>query len=94
MSTGKETKKMQAVTNLKKTKGLLEKMIEMLESDKYCIEIMNQNLAAIGMLRVAHEMLMEDHLEKCFKEAIKESNPKLQKKMVEEILKVTRLFNR
>jgi DNA-binding FrmR family transcriptional regulator len=80
--------------NFKKAKSLLEKIIEMIEKDEYCIDIMQQNLAVIGLLRSAHEMLMEDHLRTCFSSACESKNQAKKKKMVEEILKVSRLFNK
>jgi DNA-binding FrmR family transcriptional regulator len=87
-------KKDSALTNFKKTKSLLEKIIEMLENDEYCIDIMQQNLAAIGLLKSAHQSLMEDHLHNCFAKAINSKQEKKKLEMVEEILKVTKLANK
>ncbi len=86
--------KNKALISLKKTKSLMEKIIQMVEADEYCINIMQQNLAAIGLLRSAHEMLMEGHLNSCFKSAFETKNSKKQKDMTSEILKVTKLFNK
>ncbi|GIW64410.1 MAG: hypothetical protein KatS3mg092_0343 [Patescibacteria group bacterium] len=80
--------------NLKKAKSILEKIIEMTEKDAYCIDIMQQNLAVIGLLKSAHEMLMKDHLNTCFKSAMASKSQAKQKRMIEEILKVTRLYNK
>ena len=66
----------------------------MVEANEYCIDIMQQNLAVIGLLKSAHQMLMENHLNTCFKTAMATKNEKRQKEMVEEILKVTKLFNK
>jgi len=55
---------------------------------------MQQNLAVIGLLRSAHQQLMENHLNTCFKKAVVSGNTKRQKEMTEEILKVTNLFNK
>lgn len=86
--------KIKTLINFRKTKSLMEKIIKMVEADEYCINIMQQNLAAIGLLRSAHEMLMEGHLNSCFKSAFETKNSKKQKEMTEEILKVTKLFNK
>ena len=86
--------KAKALINFKKTGSLMEKIIEMVETDEYCIDVMQQNLAAIGLLRSAHEMLMESHLNTCFKSAFETKNVKRQKAMTDEILKVTKLFNK
>jgi CsoR family transcriptional regulator, copper-sensing transcriptional repressor len=79
---------------LKKARGMLDKIIKMSEEKEYCINIMQQNLAVIGLLRSAHESLMEGHLKSCFKNAMQSKNEKIKKKMTEEILKVTKLFNK
>ncbi len=86
--------KKETLINFKKANGLTSKIIEMIENDKYCVDIMQQNLAAIGLLRSAHEMLMENHLNSCFKHAMSTKNEKKKKEMTDEILKVTKLFNK
>ena len=77
--------------NFKKAQSLLFKMIKMVEEDRYCIDIMQQNLAVIGMLKSAHQALMENHLNTCFRTAIDSRNEKKKKEMIDEILKVTKL---
>ena len=89
-----ENNKEKIVINLKKASGSLLKIIEMVEKDHYCIDIMQQNLAVIGLLRSAHEMLMEKHLNTCFRSAMSSSNEKKKQEMTDEILKVTNLFNK
>ncbi len=87
-------KKQITLINFKKANSLTSKIIEMIENDEYCIDIMQQNLAAIGLLKSAHQMLMEGHLNTCFKKAMATKNEKKKTEMTEEILKVTRLFNK
>jgi len=77
--------------NFKKAHSLLAKIIKMLEDDKYCIDIMQQNLAAIGLLKSAHQMLLEGHLGSCFKKAMETKNEKRKREMIAEILKVIKL---
>lgn len=90
--TGKNKEK--ALINFKKAHSLLAKIISMTEKNEYCMDIMQQNLAIIGLLRSAHEMLMENHLNSCFKTAMVSKNKRRKKQMTEEILKVTKLFNK
>ncbi|MCL5407623.1 MAG: metal-sensing transcriptional repressor [Patescibacteria group bacterium] len=80
--------------NFKKAKSHIEKIIKMLESNEYCIDIMQQNLAVIGLLKSAHQMLMESHLNSCFKNAMKTSNEKRKQEMIQEILKVSKMANK
>ena len=86
--------KQKTIINFKKAQSHLGKVIQMVENDEYCIDIMQQNLAVIGLLRSAHEMLMENHLNTCFREAISAKQEKKIQKMVEEILKVTKIVNK
>lgn len=82
------------ITNFKKAKSHLEKIIKMTEDGEYCINIMQQNLAVIGLLKSAHQMLMEGHLNTCFKNAMNTANEKRKQEMIEEILKVSKLSNK
>ena len=86
--------KEKALIGFKKAHSLLAKIIDMTEKNEYCVDIMQQDLAAIGLLRSAHEMLMENHLNSCFKTAMASANERKKKEMTDEILKVTRLFNK
>lgn len=60
----------------------------MIEEDKYCIDVMQQNLAVIGLLKSAHQMLIEGHLNHCFRSAMSSKNEKRKDEMTQEILKV------
>ena len=86
--------KEKALVSFKKAHSLLAKIIDMTEKGEYCVDIMQQDLAAIGLLRSAHEMLMENHLNTCFRSAMASKNERKKKQMTEEILKVTSLYNK
>jgi DNA-binding FrmR family transcriptional regulator len=88
------TNKEKALIGFKKAHSLLAKIIDMTEKNEYCVDIMQQDLAVIGLLRSAHKMLMENHLNSCFKSAMGSTNDKKKKEMTDEILKVTKLFNK
>ena len=86
--------KTKALIAFKKAQGLLSKIIAMTEEDRYCVDIMQQNLAMVGLLKSAHQILMENHLNSCFKNAIVSKNYKKQQEMIKEILTVTKLLNK
>lgn len=90
----KPEKKKKILIGFKKAQSHISKIIEMIESDKYCIDVMQQNLAVLGLLRSVHQTLMENHLNSCFKQAVTSRDKIKQKRMAEEILKVTNLFNK
>lgn len=88
------TQKQKTLINFKKSQSLITKIIKMVEDNEYCINIMQQNLAVLGLLKSAHQMLMEGHLNTCFKKAMATKNEKRKQEMIEEILRVTKISNK
>jgi len=86
-----ETKNQKSIVNFKKARSSLDKIIKMTESGEYCIDIMQQNLAVIGLLKSANQMIMENHLGSCFKNAMASANEKKKDEMIAEILKVSKM---
>ena len=79
------------ITALKKAHGHLGRVIDMVEGNKYCIDILQQNLAVIGLLKSANHKLLERHLNSCFVEAMRGSNKKRKQRMINEILAINKL---
>ena len=86
--------KKQVAISIKKAQSSLTKIQKMMEDGCYCIDIMQMNLAVIGLLRSAHRQLFENHLNTCFRSAFDTKNKKKQDEMIKEILKVTKLSNK
>jgi len=86
--------KEQALINFKKAESHLGKIIQMAEANEYCVNIMQQNLAVLGLLKSANQILMQGHLNSCFKSAMQSRNSAKQNKMIKEILTVTKLSNK
>lgn len=94
MKNPNENKRDTALINFKKAQSHLAKIASMIENGEYCIDIMQQNLAVIGLLKSAHQMLMENHLKSCFITAMQTNNLAKKNKMIEEILAVTKMYNK
>lgn len=75
---------------LKKAKTLLDKIIVMTEKKEYCINIIQQNLAVMWLLKSVNLQLLEWHLSCCFVDAVKSNNKKRQKEMVDEVLTIVK----
>jgi len=75
---------------MKKAKTSLNKVIKMVEENKYCIEVIQQNLAVIGLLRSANMHLLEGHMNNCVKSAVKKGGKDVNAKM-EELIKVLKI---
>ena len=58
------------VTRLLNTaKGQINGIIKMIEEDQYCIDVSNQILASIAILKKANQEVVKAHLECCVKES-------------------------
>ena len=69
---------------LKIARGQLEAVINMIEEDRYCIDVSNQILAIISILRNANKEILNAHLSGCVKEALGEE----AQEKVEEIMQI------
>lgn len=76
---------------LKKAGTHLSNVIKMVEDKEYCIDILQQNLAVIGLLKSANNRLMERHLHSCFANAMKGTNETRKREMIEEILRINKI---
>lgn len=76
---------------LKKAQTHLNNVIKMVEMKEYCIQIMQQNLAVMGLLKSANNRLMERHLHSCFANAMKSTNEERKQEMIEEILAINKM---
>jgi len=68
--------------------GHLEGVKRMIENDKYCIDIILQNEAVISALKKVNEMILENHLNTCVTQAIKNKSEKERKKKIKELLEL------
>ena len=82
--------KKKSLISLRKARSLLDKIIQMTEEDKYCVDIIQHNMAIIGLLKSAHTSLMEGHMQTCFKHALESKNKKQQQKVIDEIMQLTK----
>jgi len=58
-------KHQKTLTGLKKAKTSLERVMQMIESGEYCMDIIQQNLAVIGLLKSVNTQLLREHTSHC-----------------------------
>lgn len=75
---------------LKIARGHLEKVISMVESDSYCIDIMHQILAIQSGLKQTGNLLLENHLKGCVSDAIKKGQADKSIAEIMEVFKSTK----
>lgn len=64
-------KKIDALNRLKTVRGHLDGVIRMLETDAYCVDVMKQISAVQASLERANRVILHNHLETCFSEAVR-----------------------
>lgn len=68
-------------------KGQIEGIIKMIDEDAYCIDVSNQLLATIALLKNANEMVISEHLRHCLKNAQGEEEIDQKIEEVESLIK-------
>ena len=77
--------KQKILHRLQIAKGHLEKVISMVQSDSYCIDVVHQSIAVQSALKKADEVILENHLNSCVADSIRKGN---SKKAIEEVMTV------
>lgn len=73
---------------LKTVRGQIEGLIKMVEDDRYCIDISNQLMASIGILKNINKDVLDAHLKHCVTEAFNSSDQLEKKQKINEIINV------
>jgi DNA-binding FrmR family transcriptional regulator len=87
-------KKAKILTGLKKARTSLDKIIQSLENeektaDKKCFNVIQQNLAVVGLLKSANVVMLENHLDFYIDSIDKKNVSKKElEKMKEEIVRI------
>ena len=75
---------------LKIARGQLDGILQMVDEDRYCVDISNQILATQALLRSANQQILQAHLRTCVREALQTDtdNPKLEEalKLLEKMM--------
>lgn len=71
---------------LKIIRGHLDKVVQMAEVDRYCLDLIQQSQAVQSALQKVDELILENHLKTCVRESMS-SNRNVDEK-VDEVMKV------
>ncbi len=74
--------------------GHLEGVKKMFSEDKYCIDIIEQNIAVMSALEKINELVLENHLNTCVTAAIKGEDKKEREQKINELLKIFKKSNK
>jgi len=73
---------------LRRIEGQVRGVQKMIESRKYCIDILNQICAIKGALAKVEEKVLEKHFQNCVTEAVEGSSKQEKQQKLDEILKL------
>jgi CsoR family transcriptional regulator, copper-sensing transcriptional repressor len=73
---------------LRRIEGQVRGLARMVESDRYCIDIVTQIGAARAALRRVEEEILRDHVGTCVEHAIASGNKTDQRRKVAELMEV------
>lgn len=80
--------------SVKKARGMLEKVEQMLDDQRYCIDIAQQVNATIGLLRGMNKEILISHLQTCGAHKLGSKNERVRAEFIEEVLRVTDVTSR
>ena len=68
------------VHKLKIARGQIDGILQMVEGNRYCVDISTQIQSAIALLKSANQQILQAHIRSCVREALQTDaeNPKLE----------------
>jgi DNA-binding FrmR family transcriptional regulator len=79
--------KQKASLSVKKAQGTMNKILKMIEEDRYCPEIIQQVDAVMGLLQSTKKTLLKGHLDHCLEDKLKQDKVTA----IEELIKIFNL---
>lgn len=75
---------------IKIARGQLDGILQMIEDNRYCVDISNQLLATQALLKSANQQILQAHIRSCVREALQTDveNPELEEalKLLEKMI--------
>ena len=87
----KDEHKRTAMNRLKTVRGHIDAVMNMVEEERYCPDIMKQVSALQGSLEKVNRILLQNHIETCVLHAVEEGR---SEQIVDELLETLRYTNK
>ncbi|AEI14328.1 protein of unknown function DUF156 [Flexistipes sinusarabici DSM 4947] len=81
-----------SLDRLKRIEGQVKGIVRMVEQDKYCIDIINQISAVKGALNQVALLILQNHVESCVSEAVKNADEQEKEEKIEEFIDTVKKF--
>jgi len=79
-------KHVEALKTLRVAKGQLDFVIEMVESERYCIDISNQVQATLALLKKAQKQIIGEHLNHCVRASFTNNDSEAKIREIQQLL--------
>lgn len=86
--------KAKTIRKLKTVGGQIDGLVKMVEDDRYCIDISNQVMASISILKNINKEVLSAHLNHCVYQALEDDNPVNAKEKLAEIEGILNKLNK
>lgn len=77
-----------SLNRLKRIEGQVRGVTQMLEEDRYCIDVLNQVSAIKSALAAVEREILKDHSERCVASAMASGNEDAQREKMEELIEL------
>lgn len=81
-----------SLDRLKRIDGQVKGIVKMVEKDKYCIDIINQISAVKGALNQVALLILQNHVESCVSDAVKNADEAEKEEKIEELIDTVKKF--
>ena len=89
---GYEVSKEQLLARLRRVEGQVRGIQQMVEADRYCIDVLTQISAVTKALQSVAVALLDDHLRHCVADAVSAGGPEAERKLTEATQAIERLL--
>ncbi|WP_243343096.1 metal-sensing transcriptional repressor [Anaerococcus sp. AGMB09787] len=79
---------------LKTVRGQIDGLIKMIDNDRYCIDVSNQVMASISILKNINKEVLQAHLQHCLYQSLNNNDPDDVKEKIKEIERVIDKLNK
>jgi DNA-binding FrmR family transcriptional regulator len=86
--------KQSVLNRLRRIEGQVKGITNMVEEERYCIDILNQTAAVASALRNVENIVMENHLNTCVAEAMRSNDDEVKREKSREVMDVIAKFRK
>ncbi len=80
--------KKSTLRRLKIIRGQIDGIINMVEEDRYCIDISTQLLASIAGLKAVNNEVLKAHMKSCVKDSFDSEDHEMADEKIDEVIKI------